>query len=58
MAYLSKGCELMTTCAKVPAQLISIVLGVIFLFFAVEQFLAGYRQKLVVLSPGTATWKQ
>ena len=48
MAYLSKGCDLMATYAKVPAQLISIVQGVIFLFFAAEQFLAGYRQKLVV----------
>jgi simple sugar transport system permease protein len=50
MAYLSKGCDLMATYAKVPAQLISIVQGVIFLFFAAEQFLSGYRQKLVVKS--------
>jgi simple sugar transport system permease protein len=28
--------------------LISIVQGVIFLFFAAEQFLSGYKQKLVV----------
>ena len=48
MAYLSKGCDLMATYAKVPAQLISIVQGVIFLFFAAEQFLSGYKQKLVV----------
>lgn len=48
MAYLSKGCDLMATYAKVPAQLIDIIQGVIFLFFAAEQFLAGYRQKLVV----------
>ena len=48
MAYLSKGCDLMATYANVPAQLISIVQGVIFLFFAAEQFLSGYRQKLVV----------
>lgn len=48
MAYLSKGCDLMATYAKVPAQLIDIVQGVIFLFFAAEQFLSGYRQKLVV----------
>lgn len=50
MAYLSKGCDIMAAYAKVPAQLIDIVQGVIFLFFAAEQFLAGYRQKLVVLS--------
>ena len=48
MAYLSKGCDLMATYAKVPAQLIDIVQGVIFVFFAAEQFLSGYRQKLVV----------
>ena len=50
MAYLSKGCDLMATYANVPAQLISIVQGVIFLFFAADQFLSGYRQKLVVRS--------
>ena len=50
MAYLSKGCDLMATYAKVPAQLIDIVQGVIFLFFAAEQFLSGYRQRLVVKS--------
>ena len=48
MAYLSKGCDLMATYAKVPAQLIDIIQGVIFLFFAAEQFLSGYRQSLVV----------
>ena len=48
MAYLSKGCDLMATYAKVPSQLISIIQGVIFLFFAAEQFLSGYRQKLVI----------
>lgn len=50
MAYLTKGCELMATYANVPSQLIDIIQGVIFLFFAAEQFLAGYRQKLVVKS--------
>ena len=50
MAYLSKGCDLMATYAKVPAQLIDIIQGVIFLFFAAEQFLSKYRQKLVVKS--------
>ena len=48
MAYLTKGCALMSTYAEAPAQLIDIVQGVIFLFFAAEQFLAKYRQKLVV----------
>ena len=48
MSYLTKGCALMSTYAEVPAQLIDIVQGVIFLFFAAEQFLAKYRQKLVV----------
>ena len=50
MAYLSKGCDLMATYAKVPSQLIDIIQGVIFLFFAAEQFLSHYRQKLVVKS--------
>ena len=48
MAYLSKGCDLMATYAGVPAQLIDIIQGVIFLFFAAEQFMARYRQRLVV----------
>lgn len=48
MAYLSKGCTLMAIYANVPAQLIDIVQAVIFVFFAAEQFLSGYRQKLVV----------
>ena len=34
MAYLTKGCELMATYANVPSQLIDIIQGVIFLFFA------------------------
>ncbi|MCR4907417.1 MAG: ABC transporter permease [Lachnospiraceae bacterium] len=48
MAYLQKGCDMMATYANVPMQLIDIVQGVIFLFFAAEQFLSKYRQKLVV----------
>ena len=40
----------MATYAKVPSQLIDIIQGVIFLFFAAEQFLSHYRQKLVVKS--------
>lgn len=50
MSYLDKGCSLMSTYCGVPAQLIDIIQGVIFVFFAAEQFLSGYRQKLVVRS--------
>lgn len=50
MSYLTKGCTLMSTNTSVPAQLISIIQAVIFIFFAAQQFLAGYRQKLVVQS--------
>lgn len=50
MAYLNKGCSLMSTYSGVPSQLIDILQAVIFLFFAAEQFLSGYRQKLVVRS--------
>lgn len=50
MAYLDKGCSLMSTYSGVPSQLIDIIQALIFLFFAAEQFLSGYRQKLVVKS--------
>ena len=50
MAYLNKGCSLMSTYSGVPSQLIDIIQAVIFLFFAAEQFLSGYRQKLVIKS--------
>ena len=50
IAYLDKGCNLMATYCGIPAQLIDIIQAVIFLFFAAEQFLSGYRQKLVVRS--------
>ena len=50
MSYLTKGCTLMSTNTDVPAQLISIIQAVIFIFFAAQQFLSGYRQKLVVQS--------
>lgn len=50
ISYLDKGCNLMSTYCGVPAQLIDIIQGVIFVFFAAEQFLSGYRQKLVVRS--------
>ena len=39
---------MMSIYAGVPAEMIDIIQAVIFLFFAAEQFLAGYRQKLVV----------
>ena len=39
---------MMATYANVPTQLIAIVQGVIFLFFAAESFLSRYRQSLVV----------
>ncbi len=48
IAYLNRGCELMAIYAGVPAEMIDIIQAVIFLFFAAEQFLAKYRQKLVV----------
>lgn len=50
MAFLDKGCELMSTYSNVPAQLIDIIQAVIFLFFAAQNFLSKYRQKLVVQS--------
>ncbi|MBQ6691925.1 MAG: ABC transporter permease, partial [Clostridia bacterium] len=48
IAYLNKGCMLMSTHSDVPSEMIDIIQAAIFLFFAAEQFLAGYRQKLVV----------
>lgn len=50
MAFLSKGTELMSTYSHVPSQLIDIIQAGIFLFFAANNFLAGYRQRLVVKS--------
>lgn len=50
IAYLNKGCMLMSTHSDVPSEMIDIIQAAIFLFFAAEQFLAGYRQKLVVRS--------
>ena len=40
----------MSTYSAVPAQLINVIQAVIFLFFAADQFLAKYRQRLVVKS--------
>ena len=48
IAYLNKGCSLMATYSDVPAEMIDIIQAAIFLFFAAEQFLARYRQKIVV----------
>ena len=48
IAYLNKGCMLMATYSDVPSEMIDIIQAAIFLFFAAEQFLAGYRQKIVV----------
>lgn len=50
IAFLDKGTELMSTYSNVPAQLIDIIQAVIFLFFAANNFLSRYRQKLVVES--------
>lgn len=48
IAYLDRGCQLMATYCDISSNMIDIIQAVIFLFFAAEQFLAGYRQKLVV----------
>lgn len=48
IAYLNKGCVLMATYSDVPSEMIDIIQAAIFLFFAAEQFLSGYRQKIVV----------
>lgn len=48
IAYLNRGCTLMATYADVPSEMADIIQAVVFLFFAAQQFLAKYRQKLVV----------
>ncbi len=48
MAYLNKGCQLMATYCDVPSEMIDIIQAAIFLFFAAEQFLARYRQSIIV----------
>lgn len=48
IAYLNKGCMLMSTYCDVPSEMIDIIQAAIFLFFAAEQFLSRYRQKIVV----------
>ena len=48
IAYLNKGCQLMATYCDVPSEMIDIIQAAIFLFFAAEQFLSGWRQRVVV----------
>jgi ABC-type uncharacterized transport system, permease component len=48
IAYLDKGCQLMAINSDVPFEMIDIIQASIFLFFAAEQFLAKYRQRIVV----------
>ena len=47
IAYLDKGCQLMAINSDVPFEMIDIIQASIFLFFAAEQFLAKYRQRIV-----------
>lgn len=48
LAYLSKGCVNMSIYTDVPAEMLEVIQAVIFLFFAAENFLVKYRQKMVV----------
>ncbi len=48
ISYLQRGFTLMATYCDVPSEMVDIIQAVIFLFFAAEKFLSGYRQKLVV----------
>lgn len=50
MSYLSKGCNLMASNSGVASQLMDIIQAVIFIFFAAEHFLSGYKQRMVVKS--------
>ena len=45
---ISISCDGTFAYVAISSQLIDIIQGVIFLFFAAEQFLSKYRQKLVV----------
>jgi simple sugar transport system permease protein len=58
LAYLNKGCMLMSTKTHVASEMIDIIQAAIFLFFAAEQFLSGYRQKLVVKTAREELLKQ
>lgn len=48
LAYLSKGCVNMSIYTDVPAEMLEVIQAVIFLFFAAENFLSKYRQRMVV----------
>jgi len=48
LAYLSRGCMNMAIHTDMPFEMLEIIQAVIFLFFAAENFLAGFRQKMVV----------
>lgn len=48
IAYLNRGCELMSIYAGVPSEMIDIIQAVIFLFFAAEHFMSKTRQKMIV----------
>ncbi len=48
IAYLNRGCELMSIYAGVPSEMIDIIQAVIFLFFAAEQFMSKTKHKMVV----------
>ena len=48
LAYLSKGCVNMSIYTDVPAEMLEVIQAVIFLFFAADNFLSKYRQKMVV----------
>ena len=48
LAYLNKGCLQMAIYTDVPSEMLEVIQAVMFLFFAAEQFLSKYRQKVVV----------
>ena len=48
LAYLSRGCMNMAIHTDMPFEMLEIIQAAIFLFFAAENFLAKYRQKMVV----------
>jgi len=48
LAYLSRGCMNMAIHTDMPFEMLEIIQAVIFLFFAAENFLSGFRQKMVV----------
>lgn len=48
IAYLNRGCELMSIYAGVPAEMIDIIQALSSCSFAAEQFMSKTRQKMVV----------